>query len=57
MERGDHLAGFRITAAEPPAELVLEGEHRFARYTLIFRISRREGITTVGAETRAAFSA
>lgn len=55
MERGDHLAGFRIAAAEPPTELVLEGEHRFARYTLIFRISRREGITTVGAETRAAF--
>jgi hypothetical protein len=55
MERGDHLAGFRIAAATPSAELVLEGEHRFARYTLIFRISRREGITTVGAETRAAF--
>ncbi|HKY60157.1 MAG TPA: hypothetical protein VJP59_04020 [Gemmatimonadota bacterium] len=55
MRPGDRLAGFRIVTAQRPAELVLEGEHRFSRYALIFRISQRDGITTVGAETRAAF--
>ncbi|MGH7543141.1 MAG: hypothetical protein ACREK7_04310, partial [Gemmatimonadota bacterium] len=55
MKPGDHLVGFRIVTAERPAELVLEGEHRFSRYALIFRISRRDGITTVAAETRAQF--
>ena len=55
MRPGDRLAGFRIVTAQQPAELVLEGEHRFARYALIFRIAQREGITTVGAETRAVF--
>lgn len=54
MKPGDRLAGFRIVTAEPPGELVLEGRHRFARYALVFRVSRRDGITTVGAETRAA---
>lgn len=55
MKPGDRLAGFRIVTAAPPAELVLEGEHRFARFALIFRIFEREGITTVGAETHADF--
>ena len=55
MRPGDRLTGFRIVTAERPAELVLEGEHRFARYSLVFRIAHRDGITTVGAETRAAF--
>lgn len=55
MRPGDRLAGFRIVTAERPVELVLEGEHRFARYALVFRVAERDGITTVGAETRAAF--
>lgn len=55
MKPGDRLTGFRIVTAQRPAELVLEGEHRFARYALIFRIAERQGITTVGAETHAAF--
>lgn len=55
MKPGDRLAGFRIVTAAPPTELVLEGEHRFARYALVFRIAERQGITTVGAETHAAF--
>ena len=55
MKPGDRLTGFRIVTAERPVELVLEGEHRFARYALIFRIAHRDGITTVGAETRATF--
>ena len=55
MRPGDRLAGFRIVTARRPAELVLEGEHRFARYALIFRVASRDGITTVAVETRAAF--
>jgi hypothetical protein len=55
MRPGDRLTGFRIVTARRPAELVLEGEHRFARYALIFRVAARDGITTVAVETRAAF--
>lgn len=55
MQGGDTLVGFRVAAARAPEELVLEGEHRFARYALVFRIGGREGITSVSAETRAAF--
>lgn len=52
---GDRLVGFRIASAEPPNELVLEGEHCFSRYALIFRIVRRGEVTAVEAQTRAAF--
>jgi hypothetical protein len=55
MEEGDTLAGFRIASARAPEELVLEGEHRFSRYALVFQIGGRQGITTVSAETRAEF--
>lgn len=55
MGEGDTLAGFRVLAARAPEELVLEGEHCFSRYALVFRIRGREGITAVSAETRAAF--
>ena len=55
MENGDKLVGFRVLASRPPEELVLEGEHHFASYALIFRIGSRDGITTVTIETRATF--
>lgn len=55
MEGGDTLPGFRIRASRAPEELVLQGEHRFSNYALVFRIGGREGITSVSAETRAVF--
>lgn len=55
MEAGDTVVGFRVLAARPPEEIVLQGEHRFARYALVFRIGHRQGITSVSAETRADF--
>ncbi|MGH7571247.1 MAG: hypothetical protein ACREMK_05330 [Gemmatimonadota bacterium] len=55
MEEGDTLVGFRVVASRAPEELVLQGEHRFSRYALVFRIGGRDGITAVSAETRAAF--
>lgn len=42
-------------AADPPAELVLAGRHRFSDYALIFRIQEGESGTTFRAETRARF--
>jgi hypothetical protein len=55
-ERGSSIAGFVVTGAEPPSELVLEGEHRFSRYALILRIVPTGGGTCrVTAETRAEF--
>jgi hypothetical protein len=55
MESGDTVVGFRVAASRAPEELVLQGEHRFSRYALVFRIGGRDGITSVSAETRAVF--
>lgn len=55
MVEGDTLVGFRVMVARALEELVLQGEHRFSRYALVFRIQGRDGITAVSAETRAAF--
>ena len=53
---GSTLLGFRGTRAEPAAELALEGEHRFSRYGLVFRIEPVGGARArLCAETRAAF--
>jgi Protein of unknown function (DUF2867) len=55
-EPGSAVAGFVVTTAEPPGELVLEGEHRFSRYALILRIvPADDGTCRVSAETRAEF--
>jgi len=53
---GATLRGFRVGRAEPRAELVLEGEHRFSHYALVFRLDAL-GVerTRLRAETRAAF--
>jgi hypothetical protein len=53
---GSTVVGFRVARAEPPAELVLKGEHRFSRYALTFRLDALPGGgARVRAETRAAF--
>jgi hypothetical protein len=56
LEPGSTIPGFRVASALPGEELVLEGEHRFSRYSLTFRLDpARDGGTRVTAETRAAF--
>ena len=50
------MVGFHVARAERPTLIALEGEHRFSRYTLTFRIEPADGsLCTVTAETRAAF--
>jgi hypothetical protein len=53
---GSTLPGFVVTRSIPPAVLALMGEHRFARYALIFRITETPLEPVVlSAETRAEF--
>jgi hypothetical protein len=53
---GSTVPGFMVTRSIPPAVLALMGEHRYARYALIFRVTEREGAPLlVSAETRAEF--
>jgi hypothetical protein len=55
-EPGSEVTGFRISRVDAPVELVLEGEHRFSRYALIFHLEALPGgRSRVRAETRAAF--
>jgi hypothetical protein len=50
------MVGFHVAQAERPSLIALEGEHRFSRYALTFRIERADGSRcVVKAETRAAF--
>jgi len=56
LEPGSSITGFRIARADAPVELVLEGEHRFSRYALIFRLEPLPGERSrVRAQTRAVF--
>jgi uncharacterized protein DUF2867 len=56
LEPGSSITGFRIARAHAPLELVLEGEHRFSRYALIFHLEPLPGDRSrVRAETRAVF--
>ena len=53
---GTVMPGFRVVAATPGSELVLEGRHRFSDYALIFRIEASgPGGASLTAESRAAF--
>ena len=53
---GSTIPGFHVAAAVPGSELVLQGQHRFAAYALIYRFERvGAGRTRLRAETRAAF--
>ncbi len=56
LAAGSTVPGFRVAAAVPRSELVLEGRHRFAVYALIFRLEQiSPGRARLRAETRAAF--
>lgn len=52
---GATLVGFRVTRADPPREVVLEGAHRFARYALVLRVAPTDTGARVGAITDADF--
>lgn len=55
-EVGAAIVGFRVAQARSPAELALEGRHRFSRYALVFRIDKLgTGASRLRAETRADF--
>ncbi len=55
---GSTFPGFRVSHAEPPSELALEGRHRFSRYRLVFRVDDLgPARSRLRAETRAVFPA
>jgi hypothetical protein len=56
LAEGSTFPGFRVVAATPGRELVLEGRHRFSFYALTFRIEHLSpGRSRLRAESRAAF--
>jgi hypothetical protein len=56
LAQGSTLPGFRVSAAVPGGELLLEGRHRFSRYSLRFQIEElNRDRCRLRAETRAAF--
>jgi hypothetical protein len=56
LAEGSTIPGFRVTAATPGSELVLEGRHRCSTYALIFRLQQVDaGRSLLRAESRAAF--
>lgn len=53
---GSTIPGFVVARSVAPAVLALLGRHRFSRYALVFRLTRKpSGLTRVSAETRAEF--
>lgn len=55
-EIGSTLPGFAVVRVIEPAVLALQGEHRFSRYGLVFRLEQtRDERTLLRAETRAEF--
>jgi hypothetical protein len=56
LDEGSTVPGFRVVAAVPGSELVLEGSHRFSSYALIFHLEQvGSGRSRLTAETRASF--
>ena len=56
LAEGSTLPGFRVVAAVPGSELVLQGRHHFSSYALILRIEPvSPGRSRMHAESRAAF--
>jgi hypothetical protein len=56
LAEGSTLPGFRVTAAVPRSELVLEGRHLFSTYAMVVRLEPDgPGGTRLRAETDAAF--
>jgi hypothetical protein len=55
-DRGSTVPGFCVVRVIEPAVLALQGEHRFSRYGLIFRLEpTKDERTLLRAETRAEF--
>ena len=52
---GSTVPGFRVTEAEHATRLVLEGQHRFSRYALVFTLRDADAGTLLSAESRALF--
>ncbi|MFE1285611.1 hypothetical protein [Streptomyces sp. NPDC058751] len=53
---GSTFPGWRVAAAVPGRELVLQGSHRFSSYALIFRLEHvAPGRSRLRAESRAVF--
>ncbi|MGW2424656.1 hypothetical protein ACWC0C_36365 [Streptomyces sp. NPDC001709] len=56
LAAGSTFPGFRVVAALPGRELVLQGRHRFSSYALIFRLDADgPGRSRLRAESRATF--
>jgi len=56
LTKGSTIPGFRVVAAVPGRELVLEGSHRYSSYALIFRLDQvGTDRSQLRAESRAAF--
>jgi hypothetical protein len=56
LAEGSTVPGFRVVAAVPGSELVLEGSHRFSSYALTFRLEEvSAGRSRLRAESRAEF--
>nr|WSY51652.1 hypothetical protein OG999_16995 [Streptomyces sp. NBC_00886] len=56
LAEGSVFAGFRVVAAVPGRELVLQGSHRFSTYALVFRLDElAPGRSRLRAETRGVF--
>jgi hypothetical protein len=56
LGEGSTFPGWRVIAAVPGRELVLQGRHRFSSYALIFRIEHiGPGRSRLRAESRAVF--
>ena len=52
---GSSVPGFAVRSVEPVRRLLLEGRHRFSRYTLTFDLAPSEGGTLLRARTNAEF--
>lgn len=55
LTTGSTIPGFAVVRVRAPELLVLQGAHRFSRYTLVFRLDSRQGGTTISAVTAARF--
>jgi hypothetical protein len=56
LAEGATIPGFRVVAAAPAEELVLDGRHRYSSYSLRFRLeSDGTSATRLSAQTRASF--
>jgi uncharacterized protein YndB with AHSA1/START domain len=55
LAAGSVVPGFRVTTADPPSLLVLDGVHRFSVYTLTFRLTPESEGTRLEAHTDATF--